>query len=533
MFQISKFKKTLKSIIPSAILLMNFSVVNAQEIADINYSSDYAIESIQNLSQLGIVNGDEKGNFNPKKSVTRSEMIKMIVKALEIDTNSVDNNVVFKDVPKENWAFEYVQAAYEAGIVKGISEDEFGKDQKCTREQMAVMFIRALSMKNGNDVLNNINGMHDMNNISDWAKKEVDIAIESGLMNGVDNNTFAPKGDAKREQAAVVIDRFIKNKEELTEKYVNPYKDSQFSKDVVARVNDKVITVSEYEKTLAMYKKNFEAIYGEGIWETEVETGQTVIEVVKERVLNNMINDEVIYQIAQNENITVEDKDVEEQFKQFKAQVELNEEFKKFLEENGIDDQFLKNQLKKDMLISKYNENYTASLELNDEKLKEYYEKNKEEYKKEEVRASHILFKTIDDSMNPLSDEDKNAAKKKAEDILLRAKNGEDFASLAKEYSEDTASGNYGGDLGYFGKGVMVQEFEKGAFELNPGEISDLVETQFGYHIIKVFDKAYEIIPFEDVKDEIQLDIEIGSYEEKIDQFKKDNKVEKFEENIK
>ena len=100
MFHISKIKKTLKSIIPSVILLMNFSVVNAQEISDINHSSDYAIESIQNLSQLGIVNGDEKGNFNPKKAVKRSEMIKMIVKALDIDTNNVDNNAVFKDVPK-------------------------------------------------------------------------------------------------------------------------------------------------------------------------------------------------------------------------------------------------------------------------------------------------------------------------------------------------------------------------------------------------------------------------------------------------
>lgn len=124
-------------------------------------------------------------------------MIKMIVKALDIDTNNVNNNAVFKDVPKEDWAFEYVQVAYEAGIVKGISEDEFGKNQKCTREQMAVMFVRALNMNNGNDVLKNINGMHDMNNISDWAKKEVDIAIELGLMNGIDNNTFDPKGDAK------------------------------------------------------------------------------------------------------------------------------------------------------------------------------------------------------------------------------------------------------------------------------------------------------------------------------------------------
>ncbi|CAH2213860.1 S-layer homology domain-containing protein [Tepidibacter aestuarii] len=234
MFRISKIRKTLTSIIPSIIILMNFSVVNAQEIADINYSSDYAIESIQNLSQLGIVNGDENGNFNPKKAVTRSEMIKMIVKALDIDTNNVDDNEVFKDVTKESWEFEYVQAAYEAGIVKGISEDEFGKNQKCTREQMAVMFIRALSMNKGSDRLNSIKALDDKDNISDWAKKEVDLAIESGLMNGFNSNTFDPKGDAKREQVAVVIDRFIKSKEELTKRYVNAYKYPEFY-DVVER----------------------------------------------------------------------------------------------------------------------------------------------------------------------------------------------------------------------------------------------------------------------------------------------------------
>ncbi|WP_256466739.1 peptidylprolyl isomerase [Tepidibacter aestuarii] len=185
------------------------------------------------------------------------------------------------------------------------------------------------------------------------------------------------------------------------------------------------------------------------------------------------------------------------------------------------------------MVISKYKENYIASLEINDEKLKEYYETNKAEYKKEEVKASHMLFMTVDNNQKPLPDEEQKAAKKKAEDILVRAKNGEDFASLAKEYSEDTVSANNGGDLGYFGRGVMVPEFEKVAFELETGEISDLVESPFGYHIIKVMDKVNEIIPFEDVKSQIKVNIETDSYKEKIEQLEKDTKIEKHEKNIK
>ncbi|MCT4509470.1 MAG: peptidyl-prolyl cis-trans isomerase [Tepidibacter sp.] len=185
------------------------------------------------------------------------------------------------------------------------------------------------------------------------------------------------------------------------------------------------------------------------------------------------------------------------------------------------------------MIISKYKENYIAYLEINDEKLKEYYETNRSDYKKEEVKASHILFKTVDDNVKPISDEDKKEAKKKAKDILVRAKNGENFASLAKEYSEDTVSGNNGGDLGYFGKGVMVPEFEKVAFELQAGEISDLVESKFGYHIIKVMDKVNEIIPFEDVKNQIKVNLETDSYKEKIEQLEKGTKIEKYEKNIK
>ncbi|HEX3703888.1 MAG TPA: peptidyl-prolyl cis-trans isomerase [Vicinamibacterales bacterium] len=99
----------------------------------------------------------------------------------------------------------------------------------------------------------------------------------------------------------------------------------------------------------------------------------------------------------------------------------------------------------------------------------------------EQVRASHILFKT--------DGKDDAAVKAKAEDVLKQAKAGADFAELAKKYSEDESSAKNGGDLDYFSKGRMVPEFDEVAFTLPPGQISDLVKTQFGYHIIKVVDK--------------------------------------------
>jgi len=134
--------------------------------------------------------------------------------------------------------------------------------------------------------------------------------------------------------------------------------------------------------------------------------------------------------------------------------------------------------------------------------LKEYYTQNKQSLGvPEQVRARHILFK-----VDPAASEDeKNQAKARAEAILKQVQAGEDFAKLAAAHSDDAESKAKGGDLGYFSPGKMVPEFEGAAFYTDPGEISDIVETKFGYHIIKVEDHidARER-SFEEMKDTIK-----------------------------
>ena len=114
--------------------------------------------------------------------------------------------------------------------------------------------------------------------------------------------------------------------------------------------------------------------------------------------------------------------------------------------------------------------------------IQRYYEDNEQQYKQpEQVRASHILLKT--------EGKDDAAVKKQAEDIAKKAKAGADFAELAKKFSEDDSNASKGGDLDFFGKGAMVPEFDTVVFAMQPGQISDVVKTQFGYHVIKLTEK--------------------------------------------
>jgi peptidyl-prolyl cis-trans isomerase D len=123
-----------------------------------------------------------------------------------------------------------------------------------------------------------------------------------------------------------------------------------------------------------------------------------------------------------------------------------------------------------------------AKVNIAEADVEKEYKNNEEQYKTpEQVRASHVLLKT--------EGKDDAAVKAKAEEILKQAKSGADFAELARKNSEDEASAKNGGDLDYFGKGRMVPEFDAAVFAMQPGQISDLVKTQYGYHIIKLVDK--------------------------------------------
>lgn len=303
-------------------------------------------------------------------------------------------------------------------------------------------------------------------------------------------------------------------------------------KKAVAVVNGKDLTLGNYQKLLALNKLSMESYYGSDIWSTEIEKGKTYEDTLREMVLQTMIGSEVIYQQAEKEKVAPTDKQVQEQIDSFNESVKNDTEYKEELKKMGIDESFLKFQFARDLANSNLQEKFEADAKIPEDNMKKYYEENKDSFYTDTVTASHILLKTQDDNGKELSGEKKKEAKKKAEEALAKVKAGEDFAEVAKKYSQDT-SASAGGQLGTFGRGKMVPEFEEAAFSMKPGEISDIVETQYGYHIIKVTDRVDKQETYDDVKDQIKSILASEKYSEYVEKLRKDSKIEEKEDIVK
>ncbi|MDD2338017.1 MAG: peptidylprolyl isomerase [Geobacteraceae bacterium] len=231
-------------------------------------------------------------------------------------------------------------------------------------------------------------------------------------------------------------------------------------------------------------------------------------------VLDQLISAELLYQAGKKLPIADINNLVETQMKQGKTKFPSTEAYEKALKASGLSEKDLEEFARKEIYINNLIEKDIASkISISDDQAKKFYDNNSDKFKQPEtVHASHILI-----GVDPKSTaEEKSKAKEKAEALLKRAKAGEDFAALAKTNST-CPSAPQGGDLGSFSKGQMVPTFEAAAFSLKPGEISDVVETQFGYHIIKVIDKKPAgTVPFSDVKTEIVNYLKIQKIQQSI-----------------
>lgn len=296
----------------------------------------------------------------------------------------------------------------------------------------------------------------------------------------------------------------------------------------VATVNGEDIKKSEFDKTVDSYKKSYEAQpnVDEKYWETESQ-GKKMIDVLKENVLEEMIYETILNQQAKKNNIDVNSKEFQDELKSHVDSVKSSfggdEKFTEYLKSQNVTEDFYTNLMQVQLLQYKLWEKTTADVKVTDEELRQYFNQHQADYKTkpDTVTAAHILIKD----------------KTKADDVLKKAKAGEDFAALAKQYSEDEATKDNGGSLGEFTYNEQPQEISIAAFALEPGDISGLIKADDGYHIIKVTDKKINPVkPFEDVKSEISDTVLANKRDEKfsqlIDQWKTDAQIKKYPENM-
>ena len=172
-------------------------------------SVPWAKPAIEAMATLGVINGVSDKEFAPKSNVTRAEFAKMIVKTLGLKGENLNNP--FEDVEEGKWYYNDVLLAAKYGIVKGVSPVEFAPNQKITRQEMAVMVVRAMNLVQpvkANDVEGTLKKFTDRNQIADWARESMAIAVEKGLISGMTSTTMEPGANTTRAQSAVIIYRF-------------------------------------------------------------------------------------------------------------------------------------------------------------------------------------------------------------------------------------------------------------------------------------------------------------------------------------
>lgn len=229
--------------------------------------------------------------------------------------------------------------------------------------------------------------------------------------------------------------------------------------------------------------------------EVVVETGNGNItqedfyQALKEQYGEQVLQ-ELVYEKVLSENYEVSEDELNEQVDTMKEQLGSN--FQLALAQYGMEsEEDLKEMLRTGLMQEKA---AIKDVEATEEEMKEYYENYKPE-----IQARHILV----------------ADKETAEEVKKKLDDGEDFPKVAEEYSTDTASAANGGDLGWFGAGQMVAEFEEAAYALEVDEISDPVESQHGFHIIQVTDKK-EKESYEDMKEEIEYQVKVAKVDSTI-----------------
>lgn len=294
----------------------------------------------------------------------------------------------------------------------------------------------------------------------------------------------------------------------------------------VLTINGTTADLPEYHYYLALLKlqvtQSVSADQLDMYWDTEKD-GKTTFEILKEKALTEMTNMRVVSEKAKEMGITMESQD-SQMVSQYKRQLLGQTSEETFYKQTNTNqktlDTIIRMMLQRSMLLQKLMQDENSGFQVSEEAIQKTFS---EEYWK----AKHILIKTVDDSNNPLPEDQQKAALEKAQSILERAKNGENFDALMNEYSEDPGSKSQ--PDGYiFTTGEMVAEFEDATKNLAPNQISDLVKTSYGYHIIKrlPLSKETDSEKYDEMKESIYNAAVTKELDKKIEEWKTSMTIE-------
>ena len=242
-------------------------------------------------------------------------------------------------------------------------------------------------------------------------------------------------------------------------------------KQTVAKIGEKTITKQDFNYYLTLTKINAK-VQGQ-----EFPTDKEQLAQVNSQILDNLAEDQLMLQLAQKEEVKVDEKKAQEQIKEWRELLQGDlggeEEYKKFLQENDITveefDDFLKNIDINNQYITGLYEKITKDAKVTDEDVVKYYQENTKQFDPSTVEAKHILAET----------------EEKAKEIEKKAKEGKDFDALIKEYNGKEGI-REAADLGEFQYTKMIPAFSEVVFKMEPGEISNPIQTDYGFHIVKV-----------------------------------------------
>jgi len=265
--------------------------------------------------------------------------------------------------------------------------------------------------------------------------------------------------------------------------------------DVVARVNGHPILRRDFDLAVQMQFRRRRTPVGLG-----------ELQAVREKVLDGLIDNELLYQKAVKTEPPVSDADVDAEFQKMKEGFSSPETFFAALKKNGVSETDFKEQLRRTLLVTRFvDTRVAADVKVPDEEVRRYYDQNPDEVRRKEgVKVAQILVRVSSDA----APQARAAAREKVEAILKELKGGGEFSDLARKYSDGREAAS-GGEVGWIVRGGGPPAIESAAFALQVGQTSDVVESRVGFHILKVVATRPEgAIPFDEAKDGLRSKLE-------------------------